>query len=257
MRLIQVIHTFALFLGIVFVNQGEQALSAQATTSPNIIEQISAKFSGGQPVQQVEISGNASWHVGNLEDTGTVNMAASANGSSQMQLLLSSSGAKTESQTGTGSNTECSWAGTDGTFHATSADSCLKPLLWFLPAFSLQSSFMPNSLRVSDLGFDNPDGTGSYRHLQSNLSLSGLPKSLGTKIRSDSNTDLWLDPSSFLPVGLSYSVHPDNGSATQVAIDIRYSNYREVSGVKIPFRIQRYVNGTLQLDIEVNAVQVD
>ncbi len=55
---------------------------------------------------------------------------------------------------------------------------------------------------------------------------------------------------------LAYSVQPDKGPATKIAIEIRYSDYRAVNGATIPFHIQRYVNGSLQLDIQISSAQI-
>lgn len=72
-----------------------------------------------------------------------------------------------------------------------------------------------------------------------------------------STTDIGLDTVSLLPAVLAYSVHPDNGAPVSIAIEIHYSDYRTVSGVQIPFHIQRYVNGFLQLDILVSSAAVN
>lgn len=72
-----------------------------------------------------------------------------------------------------------------------------------------------------------------------------------------STTNLGLDPVSLLPAVMTFSVHPDNGAPSSIAIEIHYSDYHSVSGVQIPFHIQRYVNGSLQLDILVNSAQIN
>jgi hypothetical protein len=66
-----------------------------------------------------------------------------------------------------------------------------------------------------------------------------------------------VDPVSFLPAVLSYSIRPDNGAPISIAIEIHYSNYQAINGVQIPFTIQRYVNGSLQLEVDVTSAQVN
>jgi hypothetical protein len=40
-------------------------------------------------------------------------------------------------------------------------------------------------------------------------------------------------------------------------IEVRYSNYQNAMGAKVPFHIQRYVNGSLQLDLVIQSAQVN
>jgi hypothetical protein len=60
-----------------------------------------------------------------------------------------------------------------------------------------------------------------------------------------------------LPAVLSYSTRPDNGAPIPISVEIHYSNYQTINGVKIPFNIQRYINGSLQLEIAVSSAQVN
>jgi hypothetical protein len=215
-------------------------------------------FSNGQVVQSVQLNGNASWYAGSLEDSGTVTLTAATTGSSQMQLQLASIGQRTESQTGTGSNAACQWASANGVANEVSLGNCWRPDLWFLPALSLQPTLLPSSLTAVDLGVGPVGFSGnSYRHLQSQLVFSNLASQLSSNLAQQSTTDLGLDPTTLLPAVLAYTVHPDNGAQAQIGIEIHYSNYQAVNGVQIPFHIQRYVNGSLQLDIVLSSAQIN
>lgn len=226
--------------------------------SNTILKQVANAFAGSQTVQQVQISGSATWHAGSLEDSGTATLLVSPDGSSQVQLVLSSSGTRTESQTGAGESAQCLWSGADGVAHQADTKNCWKPLLWFLPTLSLQAQPLPSYLVMVD-GGPGTVGTGTavYRHLQSHLVFADFPGKTAVDIAKQSLTDLGLDPATLLPAVLSYAVHPDNGNSASVNIEIRYSDYRQVSGVQIPFRIQRYLNGSLQLDIQASSVQIN
>jgi len=235
---------------------------AQNGSATAALNRLATAFSNNQAVQQVQLAGNATWHAGSLRDSGTVNLTASTNGSSQMQLVLAATGERTEAQTGIGSSAVCQWAGSDGIAHQISVGNCWKPALWFLPAISLQPSLLPSSLGISDLGESAVgSSTNIYRHLQGGLLASGLPAgfpdSLAPTVVQQSTEDLGLDPASFLPAVLAYTVHPDNGASTPITIEIHYSNYQAVNGVQIPFLIQRYVNGSLQLAITVTSAEIN
>ena len=90
---------------------------AQGGDANSILDQLTTAFSGGRVVQQIQLSGTATWNAGSLEDTGNFSMTASTNGSSQLQLDLSASGTRTETQSGVGSSAICQWAGADGVVH--------------------------------------------------------------------------------------------------------------------------------------------
>jgi len=54
-----------------------------------------------------------------------------------------------------------------------------------------------------------------------------------------------------LPVAVDFDIHPDNDAMVDIPIEIRFSAYTAMNGTQIPFRIQRYVNNALALDIQI------
>jgi hypothetical protein len=238
------------------------AATAQETPlqQPNataLISQMSSAFSGSQVIHQITLSGNATWHAGSLVDSGPATLTASSDGQFHVTLQLSG-GQKLEGRTGTGTTAACSYSGADGVAHNVDLANCWKPAVWFLPAISLPMSLLSNSLIASDLGQGAiGSGTGTYRHLQARLQLSGLSPQTLAHVTQQSVTDMGLDTSTMLPVLLAYRVYPDNGLQVVIAIEVHYSDYRDVNGVKIPFLIQRYINNSLQLEIAVESVSVN
>jgi hypothetical protein len=218
---------------------------------------MESAFSNGVAVQQIQLSGTATWIAGSLQDSGTVSLTASTDGSSQMQLALASTGTRTEAQTGIGEKAGCQWAASDGVPHNISSDNCWKPTLWFLPSLSLQPSLVNGDIGIADLGVE-PVGASnnSYRHLQGQLLFTSFPTAIASTFALGSTTDLGLDPTSLLPAVLAYSLLPENGPSTPIAVEVHYSNYQNVNGAQIPFLIQRYVNGSLQLSIVIDSAQI-
>jgi hypothetical protein len=223
-----------------------------------LLTQLSKAFSGGNPVHQVQLTGVASWHSGSVNDTGSATLSAATTGSSQLQLSLSSVGNRIEAESGQGTDQSCTWAGQDGVVHAIDPGNCWRPVIWFLPPLSLQPSLLPSYLGAVDLGSGTVGfGSPTYRHLQGELVLANLTGALTSDIMQRSTADLGLDPTSLLPAVLAYTIRPDNGAPIPIAIEIHYSNYQAINGVQIPFTIQRYVNGSLQLEIAVSSAQVN
>jgi hypothetical protein len=247
----------ALFVASPCLAVAQQA-SSPGTNTGNLLQQLAVAFSGGQVIHQAQLTGTATWHAGRLEDSGTVSLTASTDGTSQMQLVLGATGAKSETQSGLGLDANCQWSGADGVTHQVAQGNCWKPAVWFLPALSLLQPSLPDYPGVSDLGTGTVgSGTTVYRHLQSHSDGSRFSSRIAADITQQSTTDVGLDPVTLLPAVLTYAVHPDNGAQVPIAIEVRYSDYRAVNGAQIPFHIQRYVNNSLQLDILVESAQVN
>lgn len=235
-----------------------QVKTAQVANAGIVLEQLSEAFSGGHAVHEIQLSGDADWHAGSLEDSGSASFTVSSSGPSHMQLSLSASGERAETQMGAGLSASCQWSKGDGVAHTMDMSNCKRSVSWFMPALSLQPSQLPNSLTVTDLGLGTlGSGSATYRHLQSKYTFSNLPDKISNQLTERSTTDIGLNPTTLLPAVLMYSVHPDNGSPSPIRIEIRYSDYRTINGVQIPFLIQRYVNGSLQLEVHVNSAQVN
>jgi hypothetical protein len=135
---------------ILSVDVVAQQTPPQQTNATALIGQMSSAFSGGQVIQQITLSGNATWHAGSLEDYGPITLTASSTGEFQLTLQLSR-GQRLETRTGAGTSATCNWAGSDGKAHGIDLGNCWKPAVWFLPSISLQSSMLSNSPVAEDL----------------------------------------------------------------------------------------------------------
>jgi hypothetical protein len=228
--------------------------STQSAASAVLTQAISA-FSGGQQINNVQITGNVQWYTGDAQDSGNATLTAAATGASTMQLGLANAGSWTESQSDFGVHTDCQWAANDGIAHDRDYLNCLRPVVWFLPLISLQSSSIPTSVGVADLGAEQV-GPSTYEHLQCQAFLQPIPADLLSQSVTASTTDIWLDPATLMPAILQYHMHPDGGELSDILMEIRYADYRNVNGALIPFSVQRLVNGSLVLEIQVISAQV-
>jgi hypothetical protein len=75
------------------------------------------------------------------------------------------------------------------------------------------------------------------------------------QIQSQSTTTLLLDPGTLLPAALDFWMQSDSGSA-RIAVEMRFSNYKQLSGIAVPAHIERYMNGSLQLAIDITQVSI-
>lgn len=216
-----------------------------------LLSAISNAVWSGTPVKSIQFSGNATWRVGSEIEQGTVTASADNSGNSSLQI--SGDMNRLETETAIAPERVCQWSGSNNQTHAIGFMNCLKPIGWLFPALTLQPNRTPTSAGFLDLGLESVSA-GKLRHLQAEVVDSTLPSKMLAESMRRSTMDLGVDPTTFLPTMLTYQVYPDNGPPLNVAIEIRYSDYRKIGTAEIPFHIQRYINGALQLDLQITSV---
>jgi hypothetical protein len=249
----------SMLMAIIVVQPMSQHSIALAQTAQSVdsslLTQTLAAFSGGQAIQNIQLSATAVRYMGDAQDSGDAILTATPTAANSVQLSLAAEGSWDETQSDFGAHAACQWSGNDGIAHDGDYLNCFRPIVWFMPLLSLQASSTSAGIGTIDLGTDQV-GSGTYRHLQCQATLSQLPADLLASSVQASTTDIWIDPGSTLPAILQYHVHPDGGGLTDILIEIHYADYRNVNGVMIPFTIQRYINGSLQLEIQVSSAQI-
>jgi len=231
-------------------------------SSPNCFSQInslqqlllnaSQAFARNGPASSIVLSGQLERVVGPDHENGTVTMTVRADGSSSVQMQLSS-GERSEIQDAFAKGHGCSWSGTDGIAHSAAAHNCIMPLAWPLPEVTLFSSQLPPSGSFS-IG-STSEGSNIVLHWAKQMPTANAEQArLFAHIGS---CDLTFDASSFLPTSFSYAVYPDDSAGVDIPVLIRYSDYQTINGVAIPFHIERFFNGVLSLDITLSTAVVN
>jgi len=72
-----------------------------------------------------------------------------------------------------------------------------------------------------------------------------------------STVEILLDSTSHLPVGVTFNTHPDIDYGRDIPTEVRFSDYRSVSGVMVPFHIQRWLQGMLNTELTVTAATIN
>jgi hypothetical protein len=128
------------------------------------------------------------------------------------------------------------------------------PPAWFFPGLTLLSSNSDASLPAWTASTFASDSLGDHLRFQLVIPyLNGVQQDQ----RLLSPFDLVLAPGTHLPQYALFTAHPDNpGLNTNITVRIAYSDYRRISGVMIPFHIQRFVNGSLVLDLAISTAFV-
>jgi len=225
-------------------------ISAKSQTTQAVLAKAAAAFSQAKPVNGITLNATAEWIAGSDDETGNATLTANADGSYSLRLQLAQS-SRTEAQTSFASGQTCSWSGTDAVSHPVAAQNCMGSMAWFLPAASLFGNLQPSTVSTS-VESSTAGAASSFLDIQQQRTPPAAFTSDGAALLTHlSVVDLYLDPASFLPTGLAFNIHPDDNAASDIPVQVIFTNYQTINGVSIPFRIQRYFNGTLQLDLTV------
>ena len=231
---------------------------AQQTTSPTtppqaatLLAESAAALSGSVTVSDITLTGTAQSIAGSDDETGTVSLKAMAPGESRMDLTLSAS-VRSEIRTfDVNGNTIGAWSGSDGVQHVISYHNLLTDSSWFFPALTINRLVNNTAATETYVGQETLNGQTVLHVSVSRPPAVVLPTAALTEHLTQ--MDFYLDPTTFLPVALSFSTHPDSNALQDIPVQIQFSDYQTVSGVQIPFHIQKFLNGSLLLDLQVQS----
>lgn len=203
-----------------------------------------AAMTGSTTVSDVTLTGTVTWNAG--ADTGTATLRALGTGESRMDLALTA-GTRTEirdSQTGVQLG---EWIAPNNSSGDFASQNCWTDPVWFFPI--LGSLAAGHNTVLSYIGPETRNG-GSVQHIQSYVyqpnqgGLTPGPQQFSTM-------DFYLDATTLLPSAVTFNGHPDNNAATNLLVEVDFSNYQAVSAVVVPMHIQRYQQGNLMVDVVV------
>jgi len=138
--------------------------------------------------------------------------------------------------------------GTSSTAYA--FHNCWTDAAWFFPALSSLSQTANPRLIFKYIGQEQHNGVAT-QHIQ----VFQVPVQGPKSAQRLSLMDFYLDPASYLPLAISFNLHPDDDMSTNIPVEIDFANYQAVSGIQVPFHFQRSFNGGVVLDVTVtNAV---
>jgi hypothetical protein len=210
-------------------------------------------FSSVGPVSSIQMTGTVNWTYGSDQQTGTVTLQANANGQSRMTLGLPS-GNRIETQNAfSESQRQCSWSGVDAVAHTTPAHQCWGAATWFLPQITMQAG----AGATDDVASVAQTGDANIIRLHHERHVADVSDALtGQLIAHLSAVDLDINAATGLPVMLAFAAHPDNDAGVDIGVEVHYSAYSTFSGVTIPTHIQKFINHSLVLDLQIADVQV-
>jgi len=256
MLLKRLVLLFCLLVFAIVANaQQTSAVATQNPTAISLARNSVAVLSGSVQISDITLTGTATRVAGSDTGSGTVTLKALGTSSSRMDLSLSD-GSFSEIRSSPNGPPEGQWLAPTGSYNDMAMHNCFTDAAWFFPALTVLSQTSNPNLSITYVGQQIKNGI-SVQHLQFALS-SGLqvPGSCDP-LSTLSSTNVYLDSSSLLPVAIAFNTHPDNNALLNIPVEIDFTNYQAVKGVQVPFHIQKFLNGSLFLDMTIQTANVN
>ncbi|MBV8205846.1 MAG: hypothetical protein JO041_03560 [Acidobacteria bacterium] len=214
---------------------------------------VQLALTGGAIVSDITLSATATWIAGSTNQTGSAQLISKGTGEALFQLANSSfsvSELRNDSDGPGGQSSDST-----GAMHILPPHNCWMPAAWFSPAAVIQV-ISGSAFTLTDVGQELHEGA-VVDHVQAQITSSGQRPRVAAVIQKLSTTDVFFDPESHLPVAIAFNTHPADDLTRDIPVEVRFSDYRTVNGIKVPFHIQRFLSGTLQLDVTVSSAAIN
>lgn len=286
-----------LTLSLIIITFAGVAWAGPAATPPapgSLVQASLAAIANATLLSDVTLTGTANFVAGSDAESGAFTIEAKGNQQSKLTLNLSggtrqeirspvvaamssspsnaggtprlgvSSGAVAATSSSPGvsggvaatSSSPGAWFGADGDKHSMALHNCWIDASVYFPGLSLQGAMSDPQVSVVDAG-PTLHGGATLDHLQITRTIPGQTPAMTAEIQSLSALDIYLDPTSHLPVAVAFNTHPDNTLTINIPVEIRFSDYRVVNGVQVAFHIQKFIQRTLTLDMTVTSATIN
>jgi hypothetical protein len=250
MRLARVLVCSVLILNSPSLVPAQQATPATPQAAALLQGSLSA-LNANQPLTDITLTASARRIAGSDDESGTATLKAIASGASSMNLSLSA-GAHSEIMNASATSPTGSWSGPDAIVHPMAYHNLLTTPSWFFPTFALAASYSAPGAQVTYVGPETRNSQ-SVQHLTiTQASPIATPPGIPTYAHL-TQLDFYLDSTTLLPAALTFNTHPDNNMLLDIPVEIRFTSYTSVNGAQIPFHIQKFINNTLALDLQLQS----
>ena len=120
---------------------------------------------------------------------------------------------------------------------------------WLIPLFSILSDWRDPNLRIE---YQGAEQGGSIHHIR----VQRVTENKGWE-EVFRPSDLYLDAQTLLPVKLTYSLHPPANLLVDIPVEVEYSQYRNISGILVPFHVTYSIRGRLMLEYNFTSFAVN
>jgi hypothetical protein len=241
------------------------ALAQQSSTSPASVtkdpQAVSlaiasvAALSGNVQIGDVTLTGTGTRIAGSDIESGTFSLKGLGTGDSRTDLNLTS-GLRSEIRNQDTGGPQGFLLTPGASVGSIAQHNCMTSAVWFFPALSVLSQTSDPTLNVVFVDQETKLGVAVDR-IRFSLQSPNLSASDNLTLGQLTQTDVYLDSSSHLPVAMVFNTHPNNDALTNIVVEIDFSAYQTVNGVSVPFRIQQLLNNSLTLDLTVTSAGIN
>jgi hypothetical protein len=237
-----------------------QTQSSQLTSSSDpqalaLAAQSIAAMTGGNPVSDVTLTGSLSSVTEAGSQTGTVTLMAKGVTESRVDLVLPDLSVS-EIRNGSSGLPLCATSVNGGSQQLSAAHNCWTSAGWFFPVLVGLGVTSDSSFVLSYIGQETRNQV-PVQHLRLSRFVNKRDVAANVFNQRISSVDIFLDATSLLPAAFAFNTHPDSDATYDIPIAVAFSKYQPFNGIQIPTHIQKYVTGTLALDISVTAASLN
>jgi hypothetical protein len=230
-----------------------QSTQASAPNATALLQSSLLALSGGHPLTDVTLSGTAQRIAGSDDESGTVVIKALAGIGSRMDLTFPS-GARSEIRN-TSAGPAGSWSGPDGVAHAMAYHNLLTDPAWS-PALAIAAALSAPNAIITFIGTETRNEQ-SVIHISASQQFPNASTDGSVLMQHLTKTEIFLDPGTSLPVSILFNTHADTNALLDIPIEIQFSSYTAVGGAEIPFRVQRFLDNSLTLDLQFSSATLN
>lgn len=251
-----VVITAVVFLTPGFV-EAQQATAVTATPqAATLLSQSAAALAGPVAISDITLNGNVQRIVSVDDESGTAVLTAMTAGESSVVLALPNGNLTETRSFDSNGNVIGWWSGPDAVQHTIPFHNLQTDSSWFFPAMTLTRLVNAQGLVATYVDQETLNGESVY-HVTVSQPPSAASTTAPTFFQHLTQMDLYLDTTTLLPAALAYSTHADADASLNIPVQILFSNYQTVSGVKTPFQIQEFLNGSLLLNIQLQSATLN
>jgi hypothetical protein len=251
MRFARLLFSFGLCALLVIPSAAQQTASS-STQASQLLQQSLAALQGNTSLSDVTLSGTARRIAGSDDQSGTAIFKALASGAGRTDLSLPS-GPRTEVENLSSAPSAGAWSGPDGVSHPIAFHNLLSEPAWFFPAFAISRRLSASGYVATYVGHETHNGQAvEHVSVSQTPPLPDTPG--GLSFEHLTQLDFFLDSTTHLPAAIIFNIHPDSNGLLDLPVEIRFTDYRSVSGAQVPYHVQKFLNNSLILDFQAQTV---
>jgi hypothetical protein len=236
-----------LFAALCAVAQNAPMSDLQAVT---LAQQSMAKLTRANPVVDVTLNANIISSNGIDSNSGTGTLYAKGTAEGRLDVTVNNV-TRSDVRNSTGASPAGAWKRKTPAFTTYPQHNCWTDAAWFFPALSALSQTANPRFIFKYVAQEQYNGANA-QHIQIFQYDPNVPF-----VAPLSAMDFYLDASSFIPLGIRFNIHADNDMNINIPSEVRFAMYQQVTGIQVPFHIQRVLNGDLVLDVTVSSAVIN